>query len=123
MSHKEKALHLFSDGYLCSQSVLGAFAEEYKLPIWLALQLGTCFGAGMRKGEVWSQRGSDGSRTYAFSKNRMVPAGTVTGSWMLFKKQMDHSFATNCLAVTFGHRMVFSMHWINTCLRSFVRKW
>lgn len=52
MSHKEKALHLFSDGYLCSQSVLGAFAEEYKLPIWLALQLGTCFGAGMRKGEV-----------------------------------------------------------------------
>ena len=52
MSHKEKALQLFSDGYLCSQSVLGAFAEEYKLPIWLALQLGTCFGAGMRKGEV-----------------------------------------------------------------------
>ena len=43
---------MFSDGYLCSQSVLGAFAEEYKLPIWLALQLGTCFGAGMRKGEV-----------------------------------------------------------------------
>ena len=52
MSHKEKALQLFSDGYLCSQSVLGAFAEEYKLPIWLALQLGTCFGAGMRKREV-----------------------------------------------------------------------
>lgn len=38
--------------YLCSQSVLAAYAEEYGLTEELALKLGTCLGAGMRKGEV-----------------------------------------------------------------------
>ena len=52
MTHKEKAVQYYQDGYLCSQSVLTAYAEEYGLTEELALKLGTCLGAGMRKGEV-----------------------------------------------------------------------
>ena len=52
MTHKEKAVQYYQDGYLCSQSVLAANAEEYGLTEELALKLGTCLGAGMRKGEV-----------------------------------------------------------------------
>jgi len=52
MTHKEKAVQYYQDGYLCSQSVLVAYAEEYGLTEELALKLGTCLGAGMRKGEV-----------------------------------------------------------------------
>ena len=52
MIHKEKAVQYYQDGYLCSQSVLAAYAEEYGLTEELALKLGTCLGAGMRKGEV-----------------------------------------------------------------------
>lgn len=50
--HKEKALTLFGQGYLCSQAVLAAFAEECGLTEKQALMLGACFGRGMRKGEV-----------------------------------------------------------------------
>jgi C_GCAxxG_C_C family probable redox protein len=52
MTHKEKAVQYYQDGYLCSQSVLAAYAEEYGLTEELALKLGTCIGAGIRKGEV-----------------------------------------------------------------------
>ena len=52
MTHEEKAVQYYQDGYLCSQSVLAAYAEEYGLTEELALKLGTCLGAGMRKGEV-----------------------------------------------------------------------
>ena len=52
MTHKEKAVQYYQDGYLCSQSVLAAYAEEYGLTEELALKLGTCLGAGMRNGEV-----------------------------------------------------------------------
>ena len=52
MTHKEKAVQYYQNGYLCSQSVLAAYAEEYGLTEELALKLGTCLGAGMRKGEV-----------------------------------------------------------------------
>ena len=52
MTHKEKAVQYYQDGYLCSQSVLAAYAEEYGLTKEQALKLGTCLGAGMRKGEV-----------------------------------------------------------------------
>ncbi len=52
MTHKEKALALFGQRYLCSQAVLAAFAEECGLTEKQALKLGACFGSGMRKGEV-----------------------------------------------------------------------
>ncbi len=52
MTHKEKALALFEQKFHCSQAVLAAFAEECGLTEKQALQLGSCFGGGMRKGEV-----------------------------------------------------------------------
>ncbi len=52
MTHKEEAVRCYENGYLCSQAVLAAYAERYGLAEEQALKLGTCFGAGMRKGEV-----------------------------------------------------------------------
>ena len=47
----EKAYNLFvEDGYHCSQAVLGVF-PEYIEPNF-ALKITSCFGGGMRKGEV-----------------------------------------------------------------------
>ena len=51
-SHKEKALEYFSDKYHCSQAVLAAYAEECGISEEQALKLGSCFGSGMREGEV-----------------------------------------------------------------------
>ena len=52
MDHKEKALKYFSQQLHCSQAVLAAFAEECGITEEQALKLGSCFGGGMRKGEV-----------------------------------------------------------------------
>ena len=52
MTHTEKAVNYFSKGFLCSQAVLAAFGDELKITEEQALQLGVCFGSGMRKGEV-----------------------------------------------------------------------
>ena len=52
MTHEEKAVQYYRNGYLCSQAVLAAYAEEYGLTEEQALKLGTCLGSGMRMGEV-----------------------------------------------------------------------
>ena len=52
MTHKDKALSLFSQGFHCSQAVLGAFAEELGISDELALSVSGSFGGGMRNGEV-----------------------------------------------------------------------
>ncbi len=52
LTHKEKALDYFDRKFHCSQAVLAAYAEECGLTEEQALKLGTCFGSGMRKGEV-----------------------------------------------------------------------
>lgn len=52
MTHKEKALNYFSQKLHCSQAVLAAFADECGITEEQAFKLGSCFGSGMRKGEV-----------------------------------------------------------------------
>ena len=52
MNHKEKAVNYFSQKLQWSQSVLAAFADECGITEEEALRLGSCFGGGMRKGEV-----------------------------------------------------------------------
>lgn len=52
MTHAEKAKQLYEEGFLCSQAVLAAFAEELGLSEQQALKLGACFGGGMCKSEV-----------------------------------------------------------------------
>ena len=52
MERKEKAKDYFSQKCHCSQAVLASFADEIGLSEGTALQLGSCFGGGMRKGEV-----------------------------------------------------------------------
>lgn len=48
----DRALKLFSAKMHCSQSVLAAFSEECGISEEQAFRLGSCFGSGMRKGEV-----------------------------------------------------------------------
>lgn len=52
MTHKEKAVNYFSQKLHCSQSVLAAFAKECGITEEEAFKLGSCFGSGMRKGQV-----------------------------------------------------------------------
>lgn len=52
MDHVDKAKELYEQGFYCSQAVFAAFAEEFGLTEKQALQVGSCFGGGMCKGEV-----------------------------------------------------------------------
>lgn len=52
MTHEEKATGYFRGGYICSQAVLAAFSGDCGISEEQALRLGSCFGSGMRKGEV-----------------------------------------------------------------------
>ena len=52
MNKKDMALAYFADHLHCSQSVLAAFAEECGITKEQAFRLGSCFGSGMRKGNV-----------------------------------------------------------------------
>ena len=49
---KERALRCFADHLHCSQSILAAFSEECGITEETAFRLGSCFGSGMRKGNV-----------------------------------------------------------------------
>ena len=49
---RDRALEYFSAKMHCSQSVLAAFSEECGISEEQAFRLGSCFGSGMRKGEV-----------------------------------------------------------------------
>ncbi len=45
--YAEKAVGLFKEGYNCSQSVFGAFAEDYNLDRDLSMRIAASFGGGM----------------------------------------------------------------------------
>ena len=49
---KERALQCFAGDLHCSQSVLAAFSEECGITEEQAFRLGSCFGSGMRRGNV-----------------------------------------------------------------------
>lgn len=52
MTHHEKAQQLLRQQYHCSQALFGAFAEEFGLDLKMAFKLSTCFGSGMRQGDI-----------------------------------------------------------------------
>ena len=52
MERKERALRCFADHLHCSQSILAAFSEECGISEETAFRLGSCFGSGMRRGNV-----------------------------------------------------------------------
>ncbi len=49
---RDKAIGYFAAKLHCSQSVLAAFSEECGISEEQAFRLGSCFGSGMRKGQV-----------------------------------------------------------------------
>ena len=50
---RDKAIGYFAAKLHCSQSVLAAFSEECGISEEQAFRLGSCFGSGRRKGEVY----------------------------------------------------------------------
>ena len=52
MDHVTKAVQYYEEGYMCSQAVFAAFAEQFGITEKQAWQIGACFGGGMNKGEV-----------------------------------------------------------------------
>ena len=49
---RDMAIEYFSQKMHCSQAVLAAFSKECGISVEQAFKLGSCFGSGMRKGEV-----------------------------------------------------------------------
>lgn len=49
MTHSEKAIALFKEGYNCAQSVFLAFEDMYEMDHSMAVKLSSGFGAGMGK--------------------------------------------------------------------------
>ena len=52
MTNAEKAVQLYNNGHLCSQAILKTYADLCGITEEQAMLLGTCFGTGMKKGEV-----------------------------------------------------------------------
>lgn len=52
MDNVSKAVQYYEEGYMCSQAVFAAFAEQFGVTEKQAFQIGACFGGGMCKGEV-----------------------------------------------------------------------
>jgi len=53
MSDVEKAVSCFNEGFMCSQAVLSAYAEQFGLDHEAALKVSAAFGGGMgRMGET-----------------------------------------------------------------------
>ncbi len=52
MDNITKAVQYYENGYMCSQAVFAAFAEQFGITEKQAFQIGACFGGGMNKGEV-----------------------------------------------------------------------
>ena len=46
MDHVTKAVQYFENGYMCSQAVFAAFAEQFGITEKQALQISACFGGG-----------------------------------------------------------------------------
>lgn len=52
MDHSEKAVGFFKQKYHCAQAVFASFADEHGISESDAFNIASCFGSGMRKGEV-----------------------------------------------------------------------
>lgn len=52
MTHREKADMLLRRQYHCSQALFGAYAEDFGMDLQTAFKISTCFGAGMRQGDI-----------------------------------------------------------------------
>ena len=52
MNHKERARQLIQQQYHCAQALFGAFADEVGMDLKTALKISSCFGGGMRQGDV-----------------------------------------------------------------------
>lgn len=52
MTHEERANALLKQNYHCSQALFGAYADDLGIELKTTLKLSTCFGTGMRQGDV-----------------------------------------------------------------------
>ena len=52
MDTATKAVQYYKNGFICSQAVFAAFADQFGITEKQALLIGACFGGGMSKAEV-----------------------------------------------------------------------
>lgn len=52
MNREDNAVRIFSEGFNCAQAVLESFADRTGLERDQAMRVASCFGGGMRRGEV-----------------------------------------------------------------------
>ena len=52
MDNITKAVQYYKNGFVCTQAVFAAFADQFGITEKQALLIGACFGSGMSKAEV-----------------------------------------------------------------------
>ncbi|WP_303838563.1 C-GCAxxG-C-C family protein [Ruminococcus flavefaciens] len=53
MDNVSKAFQYYEEGYMCSQAVFAAFAEQFGITEKQAFQIGACFGGGNSDRNAW----------------------------------------------------------------------
>ena len=87
MNKKEVALACMSKKYNCAQSVLFAFADDVGIDKDTALKAATCFGGGMRCGEVCGA--VTGVLMAIGMKYGSSAENDETGKYPAYKKEME----------------------------------
>ena len=104
MEHVKKAKALYEKGFYCSQAVFAAFAEELGMTEQQALQVGSCFGGGMCKGEVCGActgalmvLGMQHGRYIADDWDSQMKANQITEQFLERFKEKNGSYLCNTL--------------------------
>lgn len=128
---KERALRCFTDHLHCSQSILAAFSEECGITEEIAFRLGSCFGSGMRKGNVCGActgalmvLGLKYGETHAGDQEGRLRTNRLNDLMMdRFSEANGSCICTSCWAAMSGRRRAYSMPGTIICLRNSARRW
>ena len=126
MDNVSKAVQYYENGYMCSQAVFAAFAEEFGITEKQAFQIGACFGGGMCKGEVCGACTGAlmvlGMKYGQFDLNDTASRDKGRDMAVKFLDEFDICAAIS-LAATSGMRKTGTNQGQTDCSERSVRKW
>lgn len=128
---RDRAIEYFAAKMHCSQAVLAAFSEECGISEEQAFRLGSCFGSGMRKGEVCGACTGAlmvlgllyGQKHIGDPQEREISNRINDMMMSQFEKTMVRIFVMIFWDMTFQLRKGRRRPEEKACLRSFAQRW
>ena len=128
---EERALRYFADHLHCSQSILAAFSEECGISEETAFRLGSCFGSGMRRGNVCGActgalmvLGLKYGETHAGDQEGRLRTNRLNDLMMdRFSEANGSCICNELLGCDVRRRKAYSMPGTIICLRNSARRW